>query len=47
MEYLVVKWLHVVSSTILFGTGVGSAYYMLMAGCAGVRPRSTSSRATS
>ena len=31
MEYLTVKWLHVVSSTILFGTGIGSAYYMLLA----------------
>ncbi|HEX7114441.1 MAG TPA: DUF2269 domain-containing protein [Steroidobacter sp.] len=30
MTYLVVKWLHVVSSTILFGTGIGSAFYMLM-----------------
>lgn len=30
-EYLVVKWVHVVSSTILFGTGIGSAFYMLMA----------------
>jgi uncharacterized membrane protein len=28
MEYLVVKWLHVLSSTVLFGTGLGSAYYM-------------------
>jgi uncharacterized membrane protein len=28
MEYLVVKWLHVLSSTLLFGTGLGSAYYM-------------------
>jgi uncharacterized membrane protein len=28
MTYLVVKWLHVLSSTILFGTGIGSAYYM-------------------
>jgi uncharacterized membrane protein len=35
MEYLAVKWLHVVSSTILFGTGIGSAYYMLMAGLRG------------
>lgn len=35
MEYLVVKWVHVVSSTILFGTGIGSAYYMLMAGLRG------------
>ncbi len=29
--YLVVKWLHVLSSTILFGTGIGSAFYMLVA----------------
>ncbi len=31
MDYLIVKWLHVLSSTILFGTGVGSAFYMFMA----------------
>jgi uncharacterized membrane protein len=31
MEYLAVKWLHIVSSTLLFGTGVGSAYYLLRA----------------
>lgn len=31
MDYLAVKWLHVLSSTILFGTGIGSAYYMLRA----------------
>ena len=31
MEYLVVKWLHILSSTLLFGTGIGSAYYMLFA----------------
>lgn len=31
MEYLTVKWLHVVSSTFLFGTGVGSAFYLLFA----------------
>lgn len=30
-EYLVVKWLHILSSTILFGTGIGSAFYMLFA----------------
>lgn len=30
-EYLVVKWLHVLSSTILFGTGLGSAFYMFFA----------------
>ncbi|RST53298.1 DUF2269 family protein [Variovorax sp. MHTC-1] len=29
MEYLIVKWLHVISSTVLFGTGVGSAFYLL------------------
>jgi uncharacterized membrane protein len=26
--YLVTKWLHILSSTLLFGTGLGSAYYM-------------------
>lgn len=31
MTYLVVKWLHVLSSTVLFGTGLGSAYYMFLA----------------
>lgn len=31
MDYVTVKWLHVLSSTILFGTGVGSAFYMLAA----------------
>ena len=30
-EYLVVKWLHILSSTILFGTGIGSAFYMFFA----------------
>ena len=31
MTYLVLKWLHVLSSTLLFGTGLGSAYYMFFA----------------
>lgn len=31
MEYLVVKWLHILSSTFLFGTGIGSAFYLLAA----------------
>lgn len=31
MTYLIVKWLHVLSSTFLFGTGIGSAFYMLFA----------------
>ena len=25
--YLLIKWLHVVSSTVLFGFGTGTAYY--------------------
>jgi uncharacterized membrane protein len=28
VEYLIVKWLHVLSSTILFGTGIGTAFYI-------------------
>ena len=31
MTYLVVKWLHILSSTLLFGTGLGSAFYMFVA----------------
>jgi uncharacterized membrane protein len=31
VEYLIVKWLHVLSSTLLFGTGLGSAFYMFFA----------------
>ena len=30
MEYLIVKTLHILSSTILFGTGIGTAFYMLL-----------------
>jgi uncharacterized membrane protein len=29
VEYLIVKTVHILSSTVLFGTGIGSAYYML------------------
>ena len=28
MEYQIVKWLHILSSTFLFGTGIGSAFYL-------------------
>jgi len=28
-EYFLAKWLHILSSTFLFGTGVGSAFYLL------------------
>jgi uncharacterized membrane protein len=31
MTYLLVKWLHILSSTVLFGTGLGSAFYMFFA----------------
>lgn len=31
MEYTAVKWLHILSSTLLFGTGIGSAFYLLFA----------------
>jgi uncharacterized membrane protein len=31
MDYLFIKWLHIISSTILFGTGIGSAFFMFMA----------------
>jgi uncharacterized membrane protein len=31
MDYEIAKWLHILSSTVLFGTGLGSAYYMFFA----------------
>jgi uncharacterized membrane protein len=31
MTYLTIKWLHILSSTLLFGTGLGSAFYMFFA----------------
>jgi uncharacterized membrane protein len=27
MEYLILKWLHILSAILLFGTGLGSAFY--------------------
>lgn len=30
MDYLFVKWLHILFSTLLFGTGIGSAFYLLL-----------------
>ena len=35
MEYLALKLLHILSSTLLFGTGLGSAYYALRAWLSG------------
>jgi uncharacterized membrane protein len=31
MSYELIKWVHILSSTILFGTGIGSAFYMFVA----------------
>lgn len=31
MDYLLLKWVHVLSATILFGTGIGSAFYLFVA----------------
>jgi len=31
MEYLIVKTLHILSSTLLFGTGIGTAFFQWMA----------------
>ena len=31
MDYLFLKLIHIISATILFGTGIGSAFYMFMA----------------
>lgn len=28
MHYLLIKYIHIISSTILFGTGLGSAFYL-------------------
>lgn len=35
MDYLVAKWLHVLSATLLFGAGVGSALHLLLASLSG------------
>jgi uncharacterized membrane protein len=31
VEYVLVKWVHILSSTVLFGTGLGSAFYTFFA----------------
>ncbi len=31
MDYVFLKWVHVLSSTILFGAGVGSAFHLFAA----------------
>ena len=35
MGYLTVKWIHIMSSTLLFGTGLGSAFYMFFTNLSG------------
>ena len=35
MDYLTLKWIHILSSTLLFGTGVGSAFYMFFTNLSG------------
>lgn len=41
MEYLLVKWVHILSATLLFGTGLGSAFYKWMADRSGSLPAIT------
>lgn len=31
MEYLILRWVHIVSSTVLFGTGIGLAFFFFAA----------------
>jgi uncharacterized membrane protein len=31
MDYLTLKWIHILSSTLLFGTGLGIAFFLWMA----------------
>ena len=35
MEYQIWKWLHILSSTLLFGTGLGTAFFMFFANRSG------------
>jgi uncharacterized membrane protein len=35
MDYLTLKWLHILSSTVLFGAGIGSAFHLFMASLRG------------
>lgn len=35
MDYLAIKWLHILSATLLFGTGFGTAFYMFFANRSG------------
>ncbi|MBV8465417.1 MAG: DUF2269 domain-containing protein [Burkholderiales bacterium] len=35
MDYLTLKWLHILSATFMFGTGFGTAFYMFFANRSG------------
>jgi len=35
LNYLLIKWIHILSATILFGAGIGSALHMFMANSQG------------
>jgi uncharacterized membrane protein len=35
MDYLTIKWLHILSATFMFGTGFGTAFYMFVANRSG------------
>jgi uncharacterized membrane protein len=35
MDYLAIKWLHILSATLMFGTGFGTAFYMFFANRSG------------
>jgi len=38
MDYLTVKWLHILSATFMFGTGFGTAFYMFVTNRSGNLP---------
>lgn len=38
MDYLALKTVHIISSTLLFGTGLGTAFFMWMVNRSGSRP---------
>ena len=31
MDYFIIKWIHILSATVIFGTGLGSAFYFFIA----------------
>lgn len=38
MDYLAIKWLHILSATLMFGTGFGTAFYMFFVNRSGSVP---------